>query len=83
MQRNFLIASEQAEWLREHAFKTRRPQAELVREALAQYRARIESDAGTATHERNRALTERFSLGRGVDLEVLRDEHGDMWNHDG
>jgi hypothetical protein len=82
VQRNFLLAAEQADWLREHAFMTRRPQAEIVRQALTEYQARVESGSGTAAHERNRALTERFSLGRGIDLDVLRDEAGNMWDHD-
>jgi ribbon-helix-helix protein len=33
--RNFALPIEQAEWLRETAFTTRVPQAQLVREALA------------------------------------------------
>ena len=82
VQRNFLIPSTQAEWLREHAFRTRRSQADIVREALADYQAHAESTAGTAAHERNRALTERFSQGRGIDLDVLLDENGEMWNHE-
>lgn len=82
VQRNFLIPSSQAEWLREHAFRTRRPQAAIVREALAEYRARSESSANTTHHDRNRALTERFSQGLGVDLDVLRDDDGEMWGHD-
>jgi hypothetical protein len=82
VQRNFLIPSAQAEWLREHAFRTRRSQAEIVRDALTEYRARAESGAGTASHDRNRALTERFSHGHGIDLEVLRDASGKMWDRD-
>jgi hypothetical protein len=82
VQRNFLIPSAQAEWLREHAFRTRRSQAEIVRDALSEYRARTESASGTASHDRNRALTERFSEGRGIDLDVLRDESGEMWGHE-
>jgi hypothetical protein len=81
VQRNFLLPSAQAEWLREHAFRTRRPQAEIVRDALAEYRARAER-ASTTDRERNQALTERFSHGRGIDLDVLRDEGGEMWDHD-
>jgi hypothetical protein len=83
VQRNFLLPSEQAEWLREHAFRSRRPQAEIVREALAEYRARSETVARPASHERNRALTDRFAEGIGIDLEVLHDEHDEMWKHDG
>jgi hypothetical protein len=82
VQRNFLIASSQAEWLREHAFRTRRPQAAIVREALAEYRARSESGADATNRNRNRALTERFSQGLGIDLDVLRDDDGEMWGHD-
>lgn len=82
VQRNFLIPSTQAEWLRECAFRTRRSQADIVREALASYQAEAESTTGTAAHERNRALTDRFSLGNGIDLEVLRDDAGEMWSHE-
>jgi hypothetical protein len=82
VQRNFLLPSEQAEWLRDHAFQTRRPQAEIVREALAEYRTRSETTARTASHDRNRALTERFARGIGIDLDVLRDENDEMWKHD-
>jgi hypothetical protein len=82
VQRNFLLPPSQAEWLREQAFRTRRPQAEIVCEALAEYRARIESAAGASAHDRNRALTERFSHGQGVDLAVLRDEGDEMWSRD-
>jgi hypothetical protein len=85
VQRNFLLPSEQAEWLRDHAFHTRRPQAEIVREALADYRARLErSDAvATATpNPANRDLMERFRRGLGIDLAVLRDEDGEMWSRD-
>lgn len=82
VQRNFLIPSTQAEWLREYAFRTRRSQAEIVRAALADYQAHVESTAGTAAHERNRALTTRFSDGLGIDLGVLRDENGEMWSRE-
>lgn len=82
VQRNFLLPSEQAEWLRDHAFQTRRPQAEIVREALAEYRTRSEAAARTPNHDRNRALTERFARGIGIDLDVLRDENDEMWKHD-
>ena len=82
VQRNFLIPATQAEWLRQHAFLTRRSQADIVREALAAYKARAESAAGSESHERNRALTERFSHGDGIDLDVLRDENGEMWGHE-
>lgn len=81
VQRNFLLPTEQAEWLRDHAFRTRRPQAEIVRDALADYQARAEREAGSGD-DHNRALMERFRHGRGVDLEVLRDESGQMWSHD-
>lgn len=82
VQRNFLIGTDQAEWLRDHAFRMRRPQAEIVREALADYRDRSESNAHALTDDDNRALMERFREGRGVDLDVLRDEAGRMWSHD-
>ena len=82
VQRNFLIPSAQAEWLREHAFRTRRSQAEIVRDALTDYRERAEQASTPTGHDRNRALTERFSQGRGIDLDVLRDEGGEMWGHD-
>lgn len=82
VQRNFLLPSEQAEWLREHAFRTRRPQAEIVREALAEYQARTEAKARPARHTRNLSLTERFAQGIGIDLNVLRDESDEMWEHD-
>jgi hypothetical protein len=82
VQRNFHLPSEQAEWLREHAHRTRRPQAEIVREALAEYRARSERTARTAPDDRNRALVERFRDGHGIDLDVLRDADAAIWNHD-
>ena len=82
VQRNFLLPNAQAEWLREHAFRTRRPQAAIVRDALAEYRARAEGAAEAGGTDRNRALTERFSTGEGIDLDVLRDESGEMWGHD-
>ena len=50
-------------------------------DALADHQAQAERTAGTAAHERNRALTERFSQGRGIDLHVLLDENGETWNH--
>jgi hypothetical protein len=79
VQRNFLLPIGQAEWLREHAFRTRRPQAAIVRDALAEYRERTETVESASGDDRNRALTERFSQGRGVDLDVLRDEGDEMW----
>ncbi|MEA2219727.1 MAG: Ribbon-helix-helix domain [Solirubrobacteraceae bacterium] len=82
VQRNFHLPTEQAEWLREHAHRTRRPQAEIVREALAEYRARTEKLGGPAPHDRNRSLMDRFKQGRGIDIDVLRDENGTMWSHD-
>lgn len=82
VQRNFHLPAEQAEWLREYAHRTRRPQAEIVREALAEYQARSERDASTALEDRNRALMDRFRQGHGIDLDVLRDENGAMWSHD-
>ncbi|HEY5196717.1 MAG TPA: hypothetical protein VIJ51_06795 [Solirubrobacteraceae bacterium] len=82
VQRNFLLPAEQAEWLREFAFRARRPQAEIVREALSEYRARAEANRVAGGHDGNRDLMERFRRGRGIDLEVLRDEHGEMWSHD-
>jgi hypothetical protein len=82
VQRNFLIPSAQAEWLREHAFRTRRSQADIVREALAAYQAHAESASGSAGHERNRALVARFTQGRGIDLDVLRDADGEMWRRE-
>ncbi len=50
-------------------------------DALADDQAQAERTAGTAAHGRNRALTERFSQGRGIDLDVLFDGNGEMWNH--
>ncbi len=82
VQRNFLLPVRQAEWLREHAFRTRRPQAAIVRDALAEYQARTERAANAGGPDRNRALTERFRTGAGIDLGVLRDETGEMWGHD-
>ena len=82
VQRNFHLPSEQAEWLREYAHRTRRPQAEIVREALAEYQERSESKAVAPARDRNRALMNRFSQGDGIDLDVLRDENGAMWSHD-
>ncbi len=82
VQRNFHLPSRQAEWLREYAHRTRRPQAEIVREALAEYQERAESDAVAAPDDRNRALMDRFRQGRGIDLDVLRDENGAMWSHE-
>ncbi|HWH12133.1 MAG TPA: hypothetical protein VG165_13470 [Solirubrobacteraceae bacterium] len=83
VQRNFLLPPEQADWLREHAFRTRRRQAEIVREALSEYRARAEADeTGSSGDAGNRALMERFRSGRGIDLDVLRDERDEMWGHD-
>lgn len=82
VQRNFLLPIDQAEWLRDHAFRTRRRQAEIVREALADYRARAESLTDAPVDDDNRALMERFRHGRGVDLDVLRDDSGQMWSHD-
>ena len=79
VQRNFLLTTDQAEWLREHAFRTRRPQAEVVREALADYRARAEAGSGPDAGRANRALVERFATGEGVDLELLRDENRPTW----
>ena len=56
---------------------------EIVREALSDYRARTErGDADSSGDGGNRALMERFRSGLGVDLEVLRDENGEMWGHD-
>jgi predicted transcriptional regulator len=77
VQRTVRLSLEHAEWLREHAFRLQRPQADIIRQALAEYRARTETETRSARHERNRALTDRFALGTGIDLEVLRDE--EMW----
>jgi hypothetical protein len=82
VQRNFHLPAKQAEWLREYAHRARRPQAEIVRDALAEYQARTETGANAATHDRNRGLMERFRQGRGIDLDVLRDEDGAMWSQD-
>jgi predicted DNA-binding protein len=82
VQRNFLLPPEQAEWLREHAFRTRRRQAEIVREALSEYQARFERRSVSANEDGSRALMERFRTGRGIDLDMLRDEAGEMWSHD-
>ncbi len=51
-------------------------------EALADCQAQSERTAGTAAHERNCALTERFRQGRGIDLDVLLDENSGMRNHE-
>lgn len=77
--RNFPLEHEQAEWLREQAFLTKRSQAEMVREALDEYRAKTESADAS---ERNRALVDRFTKGEGIDLAVLRDADGAMWRRD-
>jgi hypothetical protein len=82
VQRNFLLPPKQAEWLRDYAFRTRRRQAEIVREALSEYQARSEADRTSAAHHGNRALMERFRNGDGVDLDVLRDAAGEMWSRE-
>jgi predicted DNA-binding protein len=82
VQRNFLLPPEQAEWLREHAFRTRRRQAEIVREALSDYQARFERGTIAASEDGSRSLMERFRTGRGIDLDILRDDDAEMWSHD-
>lgn len=83
VQRNFHLSVEQAEWLRRQAFLTNRPQAEIVREAIAAYQVSVEvPDDPNAAGGADRALMERFREGRGVDLDVLRDQAGEMWSHE-
>ncbi len=82
VQGNFLLPLEQAEWLREYAFRTRRKQAEIVREALADYRRSVEQDEGTPDDERRRRMTARFAHGRGVDLDILLESDGRVWQRD-
>lgn len=81
VQRNFLLPTEQAEWLRSHSFSVRRSQAEIVREALADYRARAERAPESESRDGNRALADRFADGRGIDLDLLRDRE-EMWSPD-
>ena len=38
--KNFALTYDQAEWLRERAYKERRPQADIVREAIDKQRER-------------------------------------------
>jgi hypothetical protein len=80
VQRNFLLPPEQAEWLREHAFRTRRKQAQVVREALAEYRSRAEAADEGDTLAKNRLLVERFRSGAGLDLALLEDDGREMWD---
>jgi hypothetical protein len=82
VQRNFLLPRDQAEWLREHAFRTRRKQAEVVREALAEYRSRAEVAGQGGTSTKNRLLVERFRSGAGVDLDLLDKGGREMWDLD-
>ncbi|WP_196189275.1 hypothetical protein [Conexibacter sp. W3-3-2] len=82
VQGNFLLPVEQAEWLREYAFKTRRKQAEIVREALADYRRAVERDDVTPDDERRRRMTERFAQGRGMDLDILLEADGRIWQRE-
>ncbi|MEV4423274.1 hypothetical protein AB0L40_25355 [Patulibacter sp. NPDC049589] len=81
VQKNFLLPVEQAEWLREEAHRTRRGQVEIVREALADYRRRVEREASerAGAGEPRTSLVERFRTGAGIDLEILRDEDRAMW----
>lgn len=81
VQRNFLLPIDQAEWLREHAFRVRRSQAQVVRDALAEYRARSEASLDDSG-DHALALMERFRDGAGIDLELLRDKDDRIWSHD-
>ncbi len=82
VQRNFMLPAEQAEWLRHHAFHSHRKQAEIVREALAEYRERHDHEAPSDAAARNRELVERFSTGQGLDLDLLANKNHAMWGLD-
>ena len=82
IQRNFLIPVEQAEWLREQAHQERRSQADVVRDALARYRERAESEADPSHAAASRALAEQFITGQGVDLDILRDGNRRIYGYD-
>lgn len=83
VQRNFQLPVEQAEWLRAHSYETRIPQAEIVRQALDEYRHRSQRATTSApAGERHRRLVERFERGDGVDLDMLGDKRASMWSHD-
>ncbi len=69
--RNYPIRVDQAEWLREEAFRKRRKQAEIVRDALDLYRQTTEAPPSEVTPARR--LVERFVTGDGVDLDILID----------
>lgn len=75
--RNFPIERSQAEWLREQALRTKRSQAEMVREALADYQAKVDGEDVAAAH---RALVHRFTHGIGIDLELLRNHETAMYD---
>lgn len=76
---NILLPIDQYEWLREHAHRTRRPQAEIVREALAAYRERTAAPIDAAGEDHVAALMEIFADGRGVDLELLKESDARIW----
>ncbi len=77
--RNFPIERSQAEWLREQALRTKRSQAEMVREALSDYQAKVDGEDKAAIH---RALTEQFTHGIGIDLELLRNHESVMYDRE-
>jgi hypothetical protein len=79
VQRNFLMPIELADWLRKRAFDSRRTQAELVREALQEYRERVDvQESDRDDDSRRAALIRRFASGAGVDLAILRDHDAHM-----
>jgi len=80
-QRSFHLPAEQADWLREEAFRTRRSQTEIVREAIAERQARAAAPAAAQGEGHVEALVEMFVEGRGVDLELLRDRDA-MWRRE-
>lgn len=79
VRRNFPFPEELAERLRVHAFKTRRSQADLVREAVREMPDR-DADGGEERRAELRArLAQRFLTGEGIDLELLDDGDRSIW----
>lgn len=53
--RNYALTADQAEWLRDTAYRTRISQAELVRRALSDLIQRVVEDPATLTEDREDA----------------------------
>lgn len=82
VRRHSRLPPDLAEWLRSHALHAHRKRVDIVRQALTDYRSRVEGSAQGDSASRSRSLLDRFATGKGVDMDILRDGDQTMWNLD-